>query len=515
MAVFRNSVAQSLLCLSMTLVSGLATAQDLRLVEAAKARDAREAADLIAQRVNVNTVAPDGATALHWAAHWSDLETAGRLIAAGANPSSANDYGVTPIFLAATNGDLAMIRALLETRANPNSTLPTGETVLMTAARTGSADVVSLLLEQGADPNARQASKGQTALMWAVSEQHRAVARALLDGGADLHARTDAGFTPLLFAARQGNVDVTRLLLDRGGDVNDVAMDGSTPLLVATVRGHVALAMFLLEQGAMPDGLPETIGYTPLHWASTRSETVVTNDYPEAPGEWAALAGIPDRAGKVSLIEALIANGANVNAPVTNDLPRYGFGLFPRRYLIGGTPFYLAAVVADVEVMRLLLDHGADPNINARDEITPMMVAAGLAHMDNESLVPEGDRLAAVKLTLEVGNDLHAVNANGFNVVHAAAFAGLRTVIEYLDDLGAELNLVAKNGQTPLGITEGNTISGFFADRPDAAVLLRERGGTSSGAVTLEGQIEQQIERQELQAPPDPAASSRDPDQQR
>ena len=145
-----------------------------------------------------------------------------------------------------------------------------------------------------------------------------------------------------------------------------------------------------------------------------------------------------------------------------------------------------------------------------------MMVAAGLAHMDNESLVPEGDRLAAVKLTFEVGNDLHAVNANGFNVVHAAAFAGLRTVIEYLADLGADLNLVAKSGQTPLGITEGNSISGFFADRPDTAVLLRELGATSSGAVTLEQQIERQIERQERQGTPDPAPSrDSDRDQQR
>ena len=492
-------VAAAAVSLALVLLPRAAAAQDLRLIEEVRVGRAETAAALIAAGVDVGARQPDGATALHWAAHRDDLATAERLLAAGAAPDAANDYGVTPIFLAATNGSAALVGRLLAAGADPGAVLPAGETALMTAARSGNADTVRLLAEHGADVRARQTSRGQTALMWAASEGHLDVARVLLAHGAEVGARTKGAFTPLLFAARSGDRDMARLLLAHGAGVNDVATDGSTPLVVATVRGHADFAMLLLAHGARPDGDLEKIGYSPLHWASTRSEGVVTNDYPDAPGEWAALAGIPDRAGKIALINALLDHGADVNALVTKDLPRYGFALFPRHYLPGATPFYLAAVVADVEVMRLLLDRGADPGINARGDITPLMVAGGLAHMDNESLVPEADRLAAVKLAVEAGNDIHALNRRGFNVVHAAAFAGLDRVIAWLAGQGADLSVVAKNGQTPLGIAEGNNLSGFFADRPSTAVVLRELGAVAAGSVTLQTAIDQQNERRELQ----------------
>ena len=485
--------------LAFVLLPSSAGAQDLRLIEAVRDDRGGAAAALLAAGVDVGARQPDGATALHWAAHRDDIESADRLLAAGADADAPNDYGVTPLFLAATNGSAAMIGRLIEAGADPRAALPAGETVLMTAARTGSPAAARVLIEHGADVNARQVSKGQTPLMWVVSEGHLEVARVLLAHGAEVGARTKGAFTPLLFAARTGDRDMADLLLEHGADINDVATDGSTPLVVATVRGHAQFAILMLDHGAWPDGDPEAIGYTPLHWASTRSEGVVTNDYPDAPGEWAALAGIPDRAGKIALINALLDHGADVNALVTKDLPRYGFALFPRHYLPGATPFYLAALVADVEVMRLLLDRGADPGINARGDITPLMVAAGLAHMDNESVVPEEDRLAAVKLAVEAGNDIHALNRRGFNAMHGAAFAGQDSVIAWLAGQGAALSVVAGNGQTPLGIAEGNNLSGFFADRPSTAVLLRELGAVAEGSVTLQTAIDQQNERRELQ----------------
>ena len=485
--------------LAVAWLAPAAGAQDLRLIDAVRGGSGDAAAALIAAGIDVDARQPDGATALHWAAERDDLALADRLLAAGADPDAANDYGVTPLFLAATNGSGAMIERLLAAGAAAGAALPAGETVLMTAARTGNAAAVRLLIEHGADVAARQASKGQTALMWAVAEGHLDVARELLAHGADADARTKGDFTPLLFAARTGDRDMARLLLAHGADVNDVATDGSTPIAVATVRGHPDFAIMLLEHGAWPDGDAEKIGYTPLHWAATRSEGVVTNDYPDAPGEWAALAGIPDRGGKLALIDALLDHGADINAQVTRDLPRYGFALFPRHYLPGATPFYLAAVVADVEVMRLLLDRGADPGINARGDITPLMVAGGLAHMDNESLVPPEDRLAAVRLAVTAGNDMHALSRRGFNVVHGAAFAGQDSVITWLAGQGADLNVVAGNGQTPLGIAEGNNLSGFFADRPSTAALLRELGAVAAGSVTLQTTIDQQNERRRLQ----------------
>ena len=75
-------------------------------------------------------------------------------------------------------------------------------------------------------------------------------------------------------------------------------------------------------------GAPEAAGYTPLHWAVNRSEALTSHDYPDAPGEWAALAGIPDRRQQLALIEALLDHGADVNAQLTKLMPRYGFSLY-------------------------------------------------------------------------------------------------------------------------------------------------------------------------------------------
>lgn len=482
-----------LVVLSAGAVMVSAAGPDRRVVEAARQRDGRALAALIRQRADVTVPQADGATALHWAVQWDDLAMAGQLLKAGARVDAVNDYGVMPLSLAATNGSAPMIAALLAAGANPNAALPTGESVLMTASRTGRVDAVKTLLARGADVNAKQKSKGQTALMWAVSERHAPVVGVLIEAGADVHARTEAGFSPLLFAAREGDQAIAALLLEKGADVNQSAPDGSTPLLVATVRGHVPFALWLLDRGARADGEPAAAGFTPLHWASTRSEGVITNDYPEAPGEWAALAGIPDRTQKLALINALLEKGADVNAQVSKDLPRYGFSLFKRNYLPGGTPFYLATLVGDVEVMKLLLAKGADRRITAKDGTTPLMVASGIAHADNESRVSEAEHLAAAKLALELGDPIDATNRAGFTAMHAAAFAGFDSVVQFLADKGAKLSEVAKNGQSPLGIAEGNNLSGFFFERVSTAALLRKLGARSEGAVTLEGFIKKQV----------------------
>jgi ankyrin repeat protein len=282
---------------------------------------------------------------------------------------------------------------------------------------------------------------------------------------------------------------LVELLLTRGANIDESADDGSSAILIATVRGHIALAKRLLERGAVPDGDLVRAAYAPLHWPSTKSEGIITLDYPNAPGEWAALAGIPDRAAKLDLIRALVARGANVNARATKDIPRYGYTIFKRNYLAGGTPFYMAALAGDVEVMRLLVAGGADPNIPARDNTTPLMVAAGLVNNDTESVIPEADHFAAVKLAYELGNDIDQVNTGGFTAAHAAAFAGYNSVIQFLADNGAKLSEKNKAGQTPLGIAEGNTLTVFLFDRPKTAELLRKLGAKSEGAITLQSFI--------------------------
>ncbi len=89
---------------------------------------------------------PDGATALHWAAHWDDLDTAALLLRAGADVNAANDFGVTPLSIACTNASAPMVERLLAAGANPNAASAAGESPLMIASRTGSAAAVKALV---------------------------------------------------------------------------------------------------------------------------------------------------------------------------------------------------------------------------------------------------------------------------------------------------------------------------------------------------------------------------------
>ena len=273
-----NSVRAASLSLLLALGAPAAFAQpanDTRLAAAVKNRDAKAFLALLPD-VNVNAAQPDGATALHWAAHWNDVDTADRLIRAGANVNAATDLGVTPLLVACSDAGAAMVIRLLKAGAKPNVTLPSGETALMVAARTGQLESVQALLGRGADVNASEPSRGQTALMWAAAQRHADVVRLLIDAGADLRARSavrprlgfvagnrngtghsaaeqkrlsvefeDGGFTPLLFAAQQGDVESATLLLAAGADVNDTAPAGTSPLVIAPHSNQTTVALLL------------------------------------------------------------------------------------------------------------------------------------------------------------------------------------------------------------------------------------------------------------------------------
>jgi len=494
----------SLSILSAVLVAAVAPAvaapRDLRVADAAERRDAVAVRVLLKQGVDPKATQPDGATALHWAAHWNDVALAKDLVAAKADPNAANDYGVTPLFLAATNGSLEMTDVLLAGGARASATLPAGETVLMTAVRGGNAAVVKRLLGAGADANAAQKSKGQTALMWAATARNVDVARALIDGGARVAATTGTGFTALLFAAKEGSVEMARLLLAAGADVNEQAKDGSTPLLAATVRGHAGLAMFLLEQGAKPDGALGVAGYAPLHWAAARFDDTLASIELNQTGEWRALWGMPDREGKVALVNALLAKGASASAKTTKPLPRTGFG----ETFLGATPFIVAAGSGDVEVMKLLLAKGADPKAPGDGGVTAIM-AACKGNADTSVMIPEADRMAAIALALESGVDIEAADAKGYRAMHFAATDGYHKIIRLLLDKGADLNPITNSrtekdygtgvltvaGQSPLGIVEGTFTGGVIRERPDTAAFLRTLGAKSVGKASLDTYIQQ------------------------
>ena len=491
------------------LVAGLCVAggrfgvagQEAPLADAVQRGDGAAMLSLLRQPVDVNAAQGDGATALHWAVYLDDAEATASLIRAGANVNAPNDYGVTPLALASTNGNAAIIEQLVRSGADPQDPLHamnSGETPLMLAARSGQVDAVMVLLNLGADVNATEAWNGQSALMWAAAEGHVPVMQTLIDHGADVRARSNSGTTPLLFAARKGSMDAVRRLLAAGSDVNEKRPDGATPLLVAVINGHEDLVDLLLDEGADPN---VEGGSTRLTVQGERAQPMPLEfrvlGYSERESEYGARGNIFGRPlqatvhvanwhlsdqviavnlDRLRVIESLLAHGADVNGRNTMEEPRWS-GARYRRHITGATAFLFAAKAADVEVMRLLLESGADPTINSVDNITPLMAAAGISWASNQERASEAEVLEAVTLIVEeLDADVNFVSDLGETAMHAAAYRGANSVVQYLFDKGAELDVVAVDGRTPLRVAEGVEYGNSFAVQPHTAELLRKLG---------------------------------------
>ncbi len=467
-------------------------AQDIRLVEAAKNRESDAVQKLLTLKVDVNARQPDGVTPLHWVVQWDDLELVNRLLRAGAAVNVASDYGVTPLSLACTNRNAAIAEALLKAGATPNAASPvTGETPLMIASRTGAVEIVRMLLDRAAAVDTKEQHRGQTALMWAAAEGHTGIVGILIERGADVRAASNTGFTPLLFAARTGDLQLVRSLLAAGASVNEAAADGTTALVIATVRGHTGLARFLLEKGADPNKGP---GFTPLHWAggmwgSSGIDNVSTLRAENT--EWTPLEGLRGPA-KYDVVKLLLEHGADPNARAKGNPPQYGAGPARGGILAGATPFFVAARAGEATIMRLLVAAGADPRLPNGQGTTPLMVAAGLGVRGYHS-VGERDALEAAKLCVELGNDVNAVDSLGETALHGTAYRGLSgsdTIIQLLVQNGARLNVKDAFGWTPLAIAEGIYFGGSDTRSDKMAELFRKLGAEPSGPdVEREGNL--------------------------
>jgi uncharacterized protein len=435
----------------------LAAAVRSEVADAAMQRNKPAVRTLLLQKADVNAPQIDGTTALHWAVEADDLELTDLLIRAGANVSAANKVGAMPLLLATINGNAAVIERLITAGADPNAPLTkSADTALMMASRTGKIDAVKVLLDHGAQVNAKEKWGGTTALMWAVSERHPDVAKLLIDHSADVNAKSyfvpsasGRGFegttpvaaqpkqgieefasgllTPLMFAGREDDIASARLLIESGADVNAIGGDGKDALGLAIFNGSYDVASLLIDSHSNVNQA-DAQRFTPLFWAVDRRNMETAPNFP-----WTVTAD------PLPLIKKLLDAGADPNV-VINSTPRAHMREGSPR-IVFATALMRAAFSGDIELVKLLLAHGANPHIASSDRETTLMAGCGTGFINGYNKQRTlAERLEVVKLLIELGEDVNAADSYGITPLMVAANLGDIAIVQYLVDKGADLS---------------------------------------------------------------------------
>jgi uncharacterized protein len=246
---------------------------------------------------------------------------------------------------------------------------------------------------------------------------------------AGLVGRGGGGLTALVFAAREGDLESTKILAAAGADVNQTTEYGWTPLLTAANNRHYLLAKWLVEHGANVN-LANKGGWTPLYLA-TDNRNIEGGDYPVPQ---------PDM-DHLEFIKVLLDHGANPNLPAKdNTLTRT---IFTMQWFFesGATPFVRAAQSGDTALMKLLLQHGADPNLATDFGDTALSAAAGIGWVEGVTYEhSSAENFEAVKLLLNLGLNPNSTNQDGRTPLMGAALKGRSDVVRLLVDHGAKLD---------------------------------------------------------------------------
>ncbi len=462
----RSKASRCAVAIGVLFASAAWSASGLDLTEAVRNGDLNSVRALLKSAdgagQDVNGVGRDSMTALLWASQANDIPIARQLLDAGADPNLANRYGITPLWLAATNRSAELVEALLKHGADAAHALPHGETALMAAARSGDPKSIQLLLQAGANANAGESSFGETALIWAAGEDHADAIRALVAGGADPNGRSKVldvpdmkwqqvgmvstrlpvgGWTALMYAARQDSQAAVKALVESGANFNAQDPDGSTALELAIINTHYDLAALLLDAGADPN-VADSTGMGALYTAVDMVDAGRLIGRPKVPSL--------DKLHAIDVVRLTLEHGADPNARLKSrifgrhhDFSDFALGA-------GTTPLMRAAKGHDIELMRLLIDAGADPKATMDDggNLVFAMASARSARSDEDAAAES----EALRFVLDTGADINGAGPKGQTPLHAAARAGNEKLVSLLVTNGARLDARDADGHTPFDI---------------------------------------------------------------
>jgi ankyrin repeat protein len=504
---------------------------DSALTKAVKSGDVQAVRALVKSGADVNAKSGDGSTPLLWAAHSGNVEMARALIAAKAAVDTANDYGITPLLYASGVGDSAMVDVLLRGGANPSRAHTEGETPLMAASRSGSVPTVRLLLARGVDVNAAESFQKTTPLMWAAAEGHIEVVDLLIEAGADVNRQAHitsltkrhnadhptGGFSALMWAARSGNEALVRRLVARGANVNLKNGDLASAAMIAMYNDRFDVAATLIELGSdVNDGSL----YVAVEMRDATTDQFAFDGSRRRPD-------YPNARTALDLMRILLERGADPNQRFEGQ---FHSTHMPNTDRFDNTPFFRAAVAADVEALKLMVGHGArldqvppvepepekkpgdisvggrraNPNAGRTPAMVSMTGGRGPAMTGGPAYIRDGaapyrepgsrkpeDALAVL---LGAGANPNSKNPDGTTLLHQAARLGNLEMIRALASAKVDFTQKNADGFTALDVAEGKQAAsgagprgggppgggrgrGRGASQQDVAKLLRELMG--------------------------------------